>query len=68
MLSALRQSNYVYKIIRNIFATFAESKLFIWNSSLEIKGDITYSLYYMNNVPTLDFQFVFRFRCRLEST
>ena len=57
MLSALRQSNYVYKIIRNILATFAQSN-----------EDITYSSYYMNNVPTLDFQFVFRFRCRLEST
>ena len=59
MLSALRQSNYVYKIIRNILATFAQSKF---------NEDITYSSYYMNNVPTLDFQFVFRFRCRLEST
>ena len=60
MLSALRQNNYVYKIIRNILATFAQSKLF--------NEDITYSSCYMNNVPTLDFQFVFRFRCRLEST
>ena len=59
MLSALRQSNYVYKIIRNILATFAQSKF---------NEDITYYSYYMNNVQTLDFQFVFRFRCRLEST
>ena len=62
MLSALRQSNYVYKIIRNILATFAQSKLFTWTTRL------TYSSCYMNNVPTLDFQFVFRFRCRLDST
>ena len=56
MLSALRQINYVYEIIRNILATFAQSKLFTWTTR------------FMNNVATLDFQFVFRFRCRLEST